>query len=155
MMKRLSLILAAMAVTLSLSAQSGFGIAAVFEKKIVPSSRMNETYIDGSQLAPYKLRTFRSVKFFATEEEYQQIVALLLKDAEKAEDRQAEYAEGKLSYALFRFRAQMPGSRGVKRTEGSKYLCLQADEGRSGYAITLVYMAGDATLEDLKKIFKK
>ena len=155
MMKRLLLLSVAMTITLALSAQSGFGIESVFQGKIVPSTGMNETYIEGSQLAPYKLRTFRSVKFKATEEEYRQIVTLLQKDAEKAEDRQTEYAEGDLIYALFRFQVPVKVSRGILRTEGNKYLCLQADKDGSGYAVTLVYMAGNATLEDLKKIFNK
>lgn len=155
MMNRILLIFCVLCASVSLSAQSGFGIAPVFNGKLVPSSRINETYIDGSQLAPYKLRVFRSVKFTATADEYRQVMTLLLQDAEGAEDKQTEYKEGDLVYALFRFRAQVRSTRNERQTEGSKYLCMQAARSGDGYALTLVYMAGDATLADLKQLFKK
>ena len=154
MMKRILLALMALFAVLPLSAQSGFEINPVFNGKLVPSSRIKETEIIGSQLAPYKLRTFRSVKFLATTDEFSRIQALLLQDGKKAEDRQTEYARGVLTYALFHFRAEVRSTRNEMRTEGNKYLCLQAFPKGDRYDVTLVYMSGDATLEELKQLFK-
>ena len=73
MMKRMILALWALLAVIQLSAQSGYGINPVFDGKLIPSSRIKETYINGTQLAPYKLRVFRSVKFTATPAELSRI----------------------------------------------------------------------------------
>ena len=153
-MKRMVLALVALFAVIRVSAQEGFGINPVFDGKLVPSSRIKETYINGSQLAPYKLRVFRSVKFTASQEELARIQALLLQDGKTAADRQTEYVKGVLTYALFRFRAEVRSTRNEMRTEGNKYLCLQAFPKGDRYDVTLVYMSGDATLAELKQIFK-
>lgn len=154
LLKRIILALWALFAVIPLSAQSGFAINPVFNGKLVPSSRIKETDITGSQLAPYKLRVFRSVKFLATADELSRIQPLLLQDGKTAEDRQTEYAGGVLTYALFRFRAEVRSTRNDMLTEGNKYLCLQVFPKGDRYDVTLVYMAGDATLEELKQLFK-
>ena len=154
MMKRITLALWALFAVIQLSAQSGYGINPVFDGKLVPSSRIKETYINGSQLAPYKLRVFRSVKFTATVDELARIQTLMLQDGKTAEDRQTEYAGGILTYALFRFRAEVRSSRNDMLTEGNKYLCMQVFPKGNRYDVTLVYMSGDATLAELKQLFK-
>ncbi|MBQ6761442.1 MAG: hypothetical protein IJP49_01690 [Bacteroidales bacterium] len=151
--KRITLALWALFAVIQLSAQTGFGINPVFDGKLVPSSRIKETFIDGSQLAPYKLRIFRSVKFTSTADELSRIQTLLLQDGKRAEDRQTEYAGGVLTYALFRFRAEGRSIRSNVSAKGNKYLCMQVFPKGEQYDITLVYMSGDATLADLKKLF--
>ena len=154
MMKRMILALWALLAVIQLSAQSGYGINPVFDGKVIPSSRIKETYINGTQLAPYKLRVFRSVKFTATPAELSRIQALLLEDGKGAEDRQTEYTGGVLTYALFRFRAEVHSSRYDMPVEGNKYLCLQVFPKETRYDVTLVYMSGDASLDELKQLFK-
>lgn len=153
-MKRMILIAIGLFVTLTVLAQSGFQVNPVFDGKLVPRSRMEETFIEGSQLSPYKLRVFRSVKFTVTESEFSEIQTRLLEDARGAADRQTDYAGGKLRYAVLRFPAKVRSTRNdASLVDGSKYLCLQAARKGNGYQVTLVYMSGDATLEDLKAIF--
>lgn len=154
MMKRMILALWALFAVIQLSAQSGYGINPVFDGKLIPSSRIKETYISGTQLAPYKLREFRSVKLMATPAEMSRIQALLLEDGKGAEDRQTEYTGGVLTYALFRFRTTVRSTRYEMPAEGNKYLCLQVFPKGDRYDVTLVYMSGDATLDELKKLFK-
>ena len=154
MMKRMLLALMVLFAVIPLSAQSGFEINSVFRGKLVPSSRIKETDIVGSQLAPYKLREFRSVKFLASTDELSRIQALLLQDGKAAEDRQTEYSGGVLTYALFRFSAKIRSPKNEMLTDGNKYLCLQVFPKGDRYDVTLVYMSGDATLEDLKQLFK-
>ena len=143
MMKRMILALWALLAVIQLSAQSGYGINPVFDGKVIPSSRIKETYINGTQLAPYKLRVFRSVKFTATPAELSRIQALLLEDGKGAEDRQTEYTGAEIHSTRY----DMP-------TEGNKYLCLQVFPKGGRYDVTLVYMSGDATLDELKRLFK-
>ena len=94
------------------------------------------------------------MKFTATPAELSRIQALLLEDGKGAEDRQTEYTGGVLTYALFRFRAEIRSTRYDMLTEGNKYLCLQVFPQGARYDVTLVYMSGDATLEELKQLFK-
>lgn len=153
-MKRMILIAIGLFATLTLLAQSGFQVNPVFDGKLVPKSRMEETFIEGSQLSPYKLRTFRSVKFTVTESEFSEIQTRLLEDARGAADRQTDYVGGKLCYAVLRFPVKVRSTRNdTSLVDGSKYLCLQAARKGDGYQVTLVYMSGDATLDDLKTIF--
>lgn len=152
-MKRMILVAIGLFATLTVLAQSGFQVNPVFDGKLVPKSRMEETFIEGSQLSPYKLRVFRSVKFTVTEPEFSEIQARLLEDARGAADRQTDYAGGKLCYAVLRFQAKVRSTRNDTWVDGSKYLCLQAAGKGDGYQVTLVYMSGDATLTDLKTIF--
>lgn len=153
-MKRMILIAIGLFAALTVLAQSGFQVNSVFNGKLVPKSRMEETFIEGSQLSPYKLRTFRSVKFTVTESEFSEIQARLLEDARGAADRQTDYAGGKLCYAVLRFPVKVRSTRNdASLVDGSKYLCLQAARKGDGYQVTLVYMSGDATLDDLKTIF--
>ena len=153
-MKRMILVAIGLFATLTVLAQSGFQVNPVFDGKLVPKSRMEETFIEGSQLSPYKLRVFRSVKFTVTEPEFSEIQARLLEDARGAADRQTDYAGGKLCYAVLRFPVKVRSTRNdTSLVDGSKYLCLQAARKGDGYQVTLVYMSGDATLEDLKAIF--
>lgn len=153
-MKRMILIAIGLFATLTVLAQSGFQVNPVFNGKLVPKSRMEETFIEGSQLSPYKLRVFRSVKFTVTESEFSEIQTRLLEDARGAADRQTDYAGGKLCYAVLRFPVKVRSTRNdTSLVDGSKYLCLQAARKGDGYQVTLVYMSGDATLEDLKTIF--
>lgn len=153
-MKRMILIAIGLFATLTVLAQSGFQVNPVFDGKLVPKSRMEETFIEGSQLSPYKLRVFRSVKFTVTESEFSEIQTRLLEDARGAADRQTDYAGGKLCYAVLRFPVKVRSTRNdTSLVDGSKYLCLQAARKGDGYQVTLVYMSGDATLEDLKTIF--
>lgn len=153
-MKRMLLVAIGLFAALTVLAQSGFQVNPVFDGKLVPKSRIEETYIEGSQLSPYKLRVFRSVKFTVTESEFSEIQARLLEDARGAADRQTDYAGGKLCYAVLRFPVKVRSTRNdTSLVDGSKYLCLQAARKGDGYQVTLVYMSGDATLEDLKAIF--
>lgn len=153
-MKRMILVAIGLFAALTLLAQSGFQVNPVFDGKLVPKSRMEETFIEGSQLSPYKLRVFRSVKFTVTESEFSEIQTRLLEDARGAADRQTDYAGGKLCYAVLRFPVKVRSTRNdTSLVDGSKYLCLQAARKGDGYQVTLVYMSGDATLEDLKTIF--
>lgn len=153
-MKRMILIAIGLFAALTLLAQSGFQVNPVFDGKLVPKSRMEETFIEGSQLSPYKLRVFRSVKFTVTESEFSEIQTRLLEDARGAADRQTDYAGGKLCYAVLRYPVKVRSTRNdISLVDGSKYLCLQAARKGDGYQVTLVYMSGDATLDDLKTIF--
>ena len=90
----------------------------------------------------------------ATPAEMSRIQALLLEDGKGAEDRQTEYTGGVLTYALFRFRTTVRSTRYEMPAEGNKYLCLQVFPKGDRYDVTLVYMSGDATLDELKKLFK-
>lgn len=153
-MKRMLLVAIGLFATLTLLAQSGFQVNPVFDGKLIPKSRMEETFIEGSQLSPYKLRVFRSVKFTVTESEFSEIQTRLLEDARGAADRQTDYAGGKLCYAVLRYPVKVRSTRNdISLVDGSKYLCLQAARKGDGYQVTLVYMSGDATLDDLKTIF--
>ncbi len=84
----------------------------------------------------------RSVYRDIGKEDYDKIAELVISDAKNAVAKEVIYREGRLVYALLR----MPSHGRINR-----FIAFQA--GRQD--LTVVYMEGEATLEELKKLFAK
>lgn len=123
-----------------LMAQSSFAVKKVFDGKVLGSKAVVETMISGRQLASYHLDSFHSLRYSAGEEEAAVVEELVLADATHAAEKETVFVEGKLAYAVLAF---------MTEPSWNEYICYQSD----GTTATLVYMAGSATLDDLKSIF--
>ena len=75
-----------------------------------------------------------------------QVAALVGADAHEAAVKETEKVGDLLTYALVQ-----PASRGKM----NRYLCYQAREVGEEWKVTLLYLEGTATLEDLRKVFDK
>lgn len=150
-MKKLFVILFGLMTTLCICAQEGLHVKEVFEGNIVNREQLKETYIKGEMLAQYKLSLLRTVKFKASEEIRTTVEKLFEKDIENvlksnAKSCELERRNNHLYYAI----VQLADDKNKHR-----YLCFQGKKDGEQTNITLVYMEGDASLNDLKRTFKK
>lgn len=141
-----TLILLLLLLPLAAWAQDRLQSGAVFEGKVVPRSRLVETMVKGAPLKDYGLSLFRSVRMDADGAELERITALILDDASGAISKETEIDRGMLKYALL---ALPPSS------DSRCFLCFQSKpsdtEGLT--SVIVVYMEGDTTLTDLRKMF--
>lgn len=147
-MKKIILLLSLLLSCAAAFAQEGLMVSWVFSDAVTGRDKV-ETKITGRRLKPYKLSLYRHCKVSVTEEDLNRIAGWIGKDSEKASEKETEYQDGKLVYALAR----------IEDPEvGNKYVCYQVKSRNNNdrtYRITVVYLEGKATLGDLENIFKK
>ena len=139
-------LMALLLLTVSASAQRDLSCYPVFQGKIVPGKQMVVTEVRGSSMAAYKLDYYRGVSFQADEALAKQVAALVESDAAATESAQTEKVSGFLTYALVQ---------PVSRRKSNRFLCYQARPIGEEWKVTLLYLEGPATLEDLRKMFEK
>lgn len=150
-MKRyiLTLLLALTTCTMAL-AQKNLFVTPIFEGEIIPKNRMVETFVKGETLEKYNLSLFHSIKMNVTNDERLRIWECLSKQINRVENNDMEYGNenGMLAYCIL----HLPHE--VARDE--RYLCYQCyAASRGGYNITMVYIEGEASMKELKRMFKK
>lgn len=128
------------------SAQRGLKCYPVFAGKVVPRKQMVVTEVYGSSMAAYKLDYYRGISSQVDEALAQRVAALVEQDANEADVKETEKVGELLTYALVQ-----PKSSGKM----NRYLCYQARMIGEEWKITLLYLEGEATLDDLKKMFDK
>lgn len=127
-------------------AQRGLSSNAIFRGRVIPSDRMIKTEVRGSSMTTYKLDFYRSVQFQVNEKEALEVAALVKADADAAVSAETEVIGKLLTYALIQ-----PAQRGKTH----RYLCYQARPVGPAWVITILYLEGSATLEDLRSMFDK
>lgn len=154
-------------------AQEGLQVDSLF-REMSGGQDVAESIVTGSELKPYRLKYFRSISFKANAKMIARIARLIEADAVNgAEDTKIDYVGGQLNYAILR----LP----VKGSRENIYVCFQAkkitDEvitfgGPTGVVtgyvldekakgpfkrayVTVVYLRGKATMDDLNYMFKK
>ena len=119
----------------------------VFQGEVVPGKQMVVTEVRGSSMSTYKLDYYRGVTFQADTLLARKVAALVGADVSAAESAETEIVGEMLTYALVQ-----PKTRGRIH----RYLCYQARSTTyGGWIITLLYLEGSATLEDLRSMFEK
>lgn len=146
-MKRFIAILAIVLSGVAAKAQEGLFVEDLFNGDIISYKMMKRAFIHGSQLQPYKLDTYKSLSFTVNEGVLHTVEVLVLRDAYDAVDKQTDYVGEHLSYALI----SLPQT----GTGRNRYLCYQAKEIKGLWDVTVVYLRGSATLEDLNNMFNK
>lgn len=144
-MKRILILIVLLLPAWTVSAQGDLQVGAVFDGKVVPQKAMKETFIRSSQLDPFNLEQYHSVSFTGDEQILAEVSRRVLTDAENATEKEIHMNEGKLVYAILTFESA---------NYDNRFVCYQCVSKAGSYAITLVYMHGPATLDDLKKLFK-
>ena len=139
-------LMALLLLALSASAQRDLRCYPVFQGKIVPAYQMVVTEVRGSSMAAYKLDYYRGVSFQADEALARQVAALVESDADEAAVKETEKVGDLLTYAL----VQPASARKMNR-----YLCYQARKVGEEWKVTLLYLEGPATLDDLRNMFDK
>lgn len=145
-MKRILLIITALVLSVwTASAQKGLQVGPIFDGKVIPSKAMKETFIKSAQLDPFNLERYHSVSFSGDDTVLEEVSRRVLSDAENATDQEIHMNKGKLVYAILTFE-------GANRD--NRFICYQCVSKDGSNSITLVYMHGPATLDDLKRLFK-
>ena len=146
-MKKLLLCLLALLLSVGAAfAQRGLNSNAIFRGRVIPFDRMVKTEVRGSSMTTYKLDFYRSVRFQVDEKTALEVAALVKADAEAAVSAETEMTGDLLTYALVQ-----PAQRGKVH----RYLCYQARPEGPVWVITILYLEGSATLEDLRSVFDK
>ena len=124
------------------AAQTGLNIDSAFDGRFRSSPDAVETEISGKALKNSALEIYRSITLTApalTNE----IEELVIKDGAAAETRQVRYIEGRLYYAYYIFKPV---------DNYRRYLFFINNFLKGGKKMTLIYMAGEATPEQIKKL---
>lgn len=124
------------------AAQTGLNIDSAFDGRFRSSPDAVETEISGKALKNSALDIYRSITL--TEPALtSEIEALVLKDGAAAETRQVRYIEGRLYYAYYIFKPV---------DNYRRYLFFINGFLKGGKKMTLIYMAGEATPEQINEL---
>lgn len=148
MMRRVILLVIVAALTVpELKAQEGLSISRLFDGRYKKETNAVEVLVKGKKLEPYKLTLFRSLTVKDAPEEFEQIEKLVTADAQQALDKETGMIGGKLYYGFY----HLP-----PKNDQYRYLFFRNSSLRKVEAneVTVVYMEGHTTLEELKNMFK-
>ncbi len=128
-------------------AQEGLGVANVFDGRYKNNVNAVEVRVEGRRLKEYNLAMFRSLTLKNMPEEFRRIEEWVRMDSRLAVDKESGLIGGKLYYGFY-----------LLPPKGDKYRYLfyrnSSLRGSENNEVTVVYMEGYATLEELKKMFK-
>ena len=128
-------------------AQKGLNCYPVFRGKVIPERQMVMTEVRGDGMATYKLDYYRSVRFHVDSLTARKVAAMVEANAVSADSAETEKTGELLTYGLIQLKPF-----GIMR----RYLCYQARETEfKGWMITIIYLEGSATLQDLRSMFEK
>ena len=128
-------------------AQKGLNCYPVFRGKVIPERQMVMTEVRGDGMATYKLDYYRSVRFHVDSLTARKVATMVEADAVAADSAETEKTGELLTYGLIQLKPF-----GIMR----RYLCYQARETEfKGWMITIIYLEGSATLQDLRSMFEK
>ncbi len=145
MRQRLMILSILLLCAISVCAQDGLHINAVFGGRIVPKEDMVEVKVKGRAVSKYNLSYYHSVRFKASEKQLADVEFLLDKDKEMAVDKEEIRKKDKSTLII-----SLPPKASLNR-----YLCALYGKDGKAAAVTLVYMEGKAeNIAELRKLIK-
>lgn len=148
MKHRTLIFLLAIQLALPLCAQSGLHVSALFEGQYRNRNDATEVIMKGKRIRQYKLTLFRSLTLNTRTVNTQEIERLVRADAANALDKEAGMKGGRLYYGFYRLRP-------VGHT--NRYLFYRNNALKPGgghnATLTIIYLEGTASIEELKKLF--
>ncbi len=148
-MKRIYLTLFTLILALSIQAQEGLQINAFFDKDYQRRENATEVLVKGKKLKPYNLTLFRSITLKDAPDEAIKIEQCLLKDAEQAVETVGANFGDRLFYGFY----CLP----PRYDDEYRYMFYRNTSVKPGsqrHEVTLVYMEGYATLDEIENMFK-
>ena len=128
------------------NAQKNMGISTLFKGTEREKYGFSAVIIEGKSLKKYNLTLFKSVTTTKSEW-FSEIEGLVENDSKNAIDKECGYINGKLYYGFYQFKPLDGKYRYIFYRNSS----LRDDEPDE---VTIVYMEGYPTLEELKKMFR-
>lgn len=150
MIRRTIIIGTLLLLTLPMAAQKGMQVEELFDGRFKKDHRAVEVLIKGKELKKYHLTLFRSLTISNAPKVFEQMETLVRKDAAHAIDKEVGTISNRLYYGFYCFPTQ--------KDDTYRYLfyrntAVKPDSGKQPEA-TLVYMEGQVTLEELKRMFQ-
>lgn len=136
-------------VCLYANAQSRLNISVFFDENSVYATDSKMVWVEGRELKPYKLSTYRSI---TTENSntIRDMEQAVIKDSKQAADKEIGYIGSRLYYAFLSLKSVRHGSP-VSRYVFYRNASLKSNSKKDA---TLVYMEGQVSMEELKNLFK-
>ena len=125
-------------------AQSGLKVSKLFDGKYAKQSDAVVAYITGEALGGYNLTLYRSISLTCDATDAAEIEKWVVSDGAKAIDKETVLRGGSLRYGFFVLQP-----RSVNFFVGK-----EADKGSGKRKITVVYIEGEASQEQIKKLIK-
>ncbi len=147
-MRRTILILIAILISAAADAQAGLYIESLLAGVYHKYDNVNEVIVKGRRLDAYNLSLYHSLIVKNDEGLFRRMEQLVRADGEKANDKEVACIGERLYYAFY----SLPPVKGCHRYIFFKNSSLK--KGGENNA-TLIYMEGKASVEELKKMFKK
>lgn len=148
-MRRIVLLIIIIGTTLPLMAQKGHGAARLFDKRFTRHPHAVEVLVKGAELQPFNLTLFRSLTLSNDAEALAEIERLMMEEREQALDKEEGMIAGRLYYGFY--------CQAKLEDKGFRYLFYRNAALKKEHPeqeVTIVYMEGYATLEELKRMFK-
>lgn len=144
-MKRIFLLIAMMGILDSVGAQSSLRIEKLFDS-FRKHPNATEVVVKGKELKPYNLFLFRSLTVTRYQTAMDRIEQFVQEESKKAIDKEEGLLGGRLYYGFYC----------LPSTTYNRYFFYRNTGLKKGAPneVTLVYMEGYATLEQLKQMFK-
>lgn len=149
-MKRFSLIIFICTLAaLPVLAQSGLNINSLFDGRFKKDPNATELIVTGSSAREINLKVYHSLK--VTQKSHQNLIeSLVVKDGVKAVDKEVEYRNGQLYYGFYCLPASKYGD-----NRYMFFLNQNLAHKAPKNVVTLIYMEGKATPEQIKKLIRK
>ncbi len=128
------------------NAQSHLNIAPMFDGSPRWKLKFTAVHLEGNYLKPYNLTLFKSLTTHDSRN-YDEIEEMVEKDGKNAIDKECGYINGKLYYAFYQMKPKDNKYQYIFYRNSS----LRKEQPNE---VTIVYMEGYVSLQELKKMFK-
>ena len=128
--------------------QEGLYIAELFNGQYKRKDNAIEVIVKGNQLERYRLKVFRSLTVKNDPKDFDRIEKLVLQDEKNAINKETGYIGQRLYYAFY----CLPSKKNHYCYIFYRNSSLRKVEDNE---LTLIYMEGNVTLDELKAMFKK
>ena len=148
-MKRIyAIIVLMLALVMEGQSQTGLQIAELFNGQYKRKDNTIEVVVKGNQLERYKLKVFRSLTVKNDPKDFERIEKLVEQDEKNAISKETGRIGERLYYAFYCFPSEKEHYRYIFYRNSS----LRKTESNE---LTLIYMEGNVTMDELKIMFKK
>lgn len=148
MKKVFTIIILMLAFVVEAQSQTSLQIAELFNGSYKRQDNAIEVVVKGNQLKRYKLEVFRSLTIKNDPKDFERIEKLVEQDEKHAISKETGHIGERLYYAFYCFSPQKGRFRYIFYRNSS----LRKTESNE---LTLIYMEGNVTMDELKVMFKK
>ena len=148
MKKVFTIIILMLAFVVEAQSQTSLQIAELFNGSYKRKNNAIEVVVKGNQLKRYKLEVFRSLTIKNDPKDFERIEKLVEQDEKHAISKETGHIGERLYYAFYCFSPQKGRFRYIFYRNSS----LRKTESNE---LTLIYMEGNVTMDELKVMFKK